>query len=129
MSARPSMNVAEMADADATPVKAGERDALRLSPFKQHSGFYSLRASLESQPVIHLQENDIRRRALKQRPGVVSEVDLAALQLRRPTASPDEKQRRAGVVVPAEHDVAAQSAERAAATGQRDVRRGPGRPV
>src|SRR6266550_7126519 len=68
----------------------------------------SLPAALESQPVIHLQENDIRRRALKQRPGVVSEVDLAALQLRRPTASPDEKQRRAGVVLPAEHDIAAE---------------------
>src|SRR5207248_11269947 len=63
---------------------------------------------LESQPVIHLQENDIRRRALKQRPGVGSEVDLAALQLRRPTARPDEKQRRAGVVLPAEHDIAAE---------------------
>src|SRR5947207_15171711 len=122
MSARPSMNVAEMADADATPVKAGERDALRLSPFKQHSGFYSLRASLESQPVIHLQENDIRRRAMKQRPGVVSEVDLAALQLRRPAASPDEKQRRAGAVLPAEHDIAADRAEAAAGIGDWELR-------
>src|SRR6267143_119325 len=85
--------------------------------------------SLESQPVIHLHEKDVRRGPPKQRPGVVAKVDLAARQTRRSTPRPHHKERRSGIILPAQHRVAAQRTEREAGIVDQKLWRRSGRTI
>src|SRR5260221_4802282 len=63
---------------------------------------------LEPEPVVALDQEDVRGGSAEQRPDIVPKVDRAPPEARLAAARPYEKERRTGVILPPEHRVTTQ---------------------